>query len=121
MAKIALIPEGTAEKSEFINNLGLPVNYMEDFSVLGIVVDRYQDSVAVLKKSGFIIESLKPGAIIGCADPSGIATDARSLKHPEYPLQLSGYRRFVLPSLIIVNCRQVTACSGFFSHHPAVH
>jgi len=49
MAKIALIPEGVAEKSEFINNLGLPVNYMEDFSVLGIVVDRYQDSVAVLK------------------------------------------------------------------------
>lgn len=74
MAKIALIPEGAAEKSEFINNLGLPVNYMEDFSVLGIVVDRYQDSVAVLKKSGFIIENLKPGAIISCADPSGIAT-----------------------------------------------
>ena len=72
MAKIALIPEGVAEKSEFINNLGLPVNYMEDFSVLGIVVDRYQDSVAVLKKSGFTIESLKPGAIISCEDPSGI-------------------------------------------------
>ena len=55
MAKIALIPEGVGEKSEFLNNLGLPVNYMDDFSVLGIVVDRYQDSVAVLKKSGFTI------------------------------------------------------------------
>ena len=64
MAKIALIPEGIAEKSEFINNLGLPVNYMEDFSVLGLVVDRYHDSIAVLEKSGFTIKNLKPGAII---------------------------------------------------------
>lgn len=73
MAKIALIPEGLDEKSEFLNNLGIPVNYMEDFSVLGIVVDRYQESVAVLKKSGFTIESLEPGSIISFDDSSVLA------------------------------------------------
>ncbi|MGI9536783.1 MAG: hypothetical protein ACR2PB_06920 [Desulfocapsaceae bacterium] len=69
MAKIALIPEGVDEKSEFLKNLGIPVNYMEDYSVLAIVVDRYDESVAVLKKSGFVVENLMPGSIIRFDDP----------------------------------------------------
>lgn len=72
MAKIALIPEGADEKSEFLNKLGIPANYMEDFSVLGIVVDRYHESVALLMKSGFLIENLEPGSMISFEDPSVI-------------------------------------------------
>ena len=80
MAKIALISEGIDEQSEFVNNLGIPVNYMEDFSVLGIVVDHYQESVAELKKSGFTIENLEPGSIISVDDSSVLTRVLRLLR-----------------------------------------
>lgn len=80
MGKIALIPEGLEKKSEYLDNLGVPDNYMEDYSVLGIVVDRYQESLAVLNKSGFAVERLSAEALISFAGPAALGSILHVLK-----------------------------------------
>lgn len=64
MGKIALLPEGLHERAEYLEGLGVPDKYMEDYSVLGIVVDRYQESLALLHESGFVIEKLSAGSMV---------------------------------------------------------
>ena len=72
MGKIALLPEDLPERAEYLEELGVPCNYMEDFSVLGIIVDRYQESLALLHESGFVIEKLAAGSMISLKDRSSL-------------------------------------------------
>jgi hypothetical protein len=73
MSKIALLPEGVHERAEYLDGLGVPDKYMEDYSVLGIIVDRYQESLVVLRNSGFAIEKGAAGTLINLEDRSSLA------------------------------------------------
>jgi hypothetical protein len=73
MGKIALLPEGLHERAEYLEELGVPDKYMEDYSVLGIIVDRYQESLALLRNSGFTIDKGAAGTIITLEDRSSLA------------------------------------------------
>ena len=73
MGKIVLLPEGLHEKAEYLEELGVPDKYMEDYSVLGIIVDRYQESLALLRNSGFTIDKGAAGTIIKLEDRSSLA------------------------------------------------
>ena len=72
MGKIALLPEGLHERAEFLEGLGVPAKYMEDYSVLGIIVDRYQDSLALLRNSGFATEKHAAGTMINLENRSSL-------------------------------------------------
>ena len=73
MGKIALLPEGLHERAEYLESLGIPDKYMEDYSVLGIIVDRYQESLSLLRASGFGIEECGAGTIINLQDRTSLA------------------------------------------------
>ncbi len=73
MGKIALLPEGIHERAEYLAGLGIPDNYMEDYSVLGIIVDRYQESLSLLRASGFAIEECAAGTMIDLQDRTSLA------------------------------------------------
>ena len=73
MSKIVLLPEGLHERAEYLEGLGVPDKYMEDYSVLGIVVDRYQESLALLHESGFIIEKGAAATLINLVDHSSLS------------------------------------------------
>jgi hypothetical protein len=72
MGKIALLPESLHERVEYLDLLGIPDKYMEDYSVLGIIVDRYQESLALLLDSGFTIDKLAAGSMISLEDRSSL-------------------------------------------------
>ena len=73
MAKIALLPEGLHERVEYLQGLGIPDKYMEDYSVLGIIVDRYQESLALLRDSGFAIEKHAAVTLIDLENRSSLS------------------------------------------------
>ena len=72
MGKIALLPKGLHERAEYLDGLGVPDKYMEDYSVLGIIVDHYHESLALLLDSGFAIEKLAAGSMISLKDRSSL-------------------------------------------------
>lgn len=80
MGKIALLPEGLETKSEYLDYLGIPDNYMEDYSVLAVVVDRYQKSLKVLHNSGFTVQRLGAGSIISFVGSTGLGSMLQVLK-----------------------------------------
>ena len=61
MTKIALLPADTRSRGIYLENKELPTNYMEDFSLMGLVVDRYQQALDILRSSGFSMEELRGG------------------------------------------------------------
>lgn len=62
MFKLALLPNDSVSRGLYLCGRTLPVKYMEDFSLMGFVVDRYHDAVEVLTTSGFSVEELEGGA-----------------------------------------------------------
>lgn len=80
MAKIALLPQGLHERAEYLEGLGVPDKYMEDYSVLGIIVDRYQESLALLHDSGFAIEKQAAGTLINLENRSSLGNILELLK-----------------------------------------
>ncbi len=72
MGKIALLPESLHERVEYLDGLGVPDKYMEDYSVLGIIVDQYHESLALLLDSGFTIDKLAAGSMISLEDHSSL-------------------------------------------------
>jgi len=72
MTKIAILPIDSVCRAEYINNQQLPFNYMSDFSLMGFVVDRYNDALALLTSSGYSLERLKFGAEIFIQTPRNL-------------------------------------------------
>lgn len=64
MTKITIFPSGSSHRAEYIGDCQLPMNYMSDFSMMGFVVDRYSDALALLTSSGYSLEKLHSGAEI---------------------------------------------------------
>ena len=72
MGTIALLPEGRDERLQYLKFLGIPDRYMEDYSILGIVVDNYMESLNAVRDSGFIVEQCSGGARITFDHPSAV-------------------------------------------------
>lgn len=64
MTKIALLPPDICSRGTYLDSRRLPTNYMEDFTLLGFVVDRYQPALEILRSAGFVLEEQSGGADI---------------------------------------------------------
>ena len=64
MAKIALLSCDTDSKAKYLETIQLPATYMEDFTLLGFVVDRYQDALSLLTDYRYRFDELNGGADI---------------------------------------------------------
>lgn len=78
MTKIAILPTDSSYRAEYLGNQQLPVNYMSDFSLMGFVVDRYSEALALLSSSGYHLDRLKIGAEILIQAPGNL-TEIRNL------------------------------------------
>jgi len=52
MVKIALLPEDINSRASYLSGR-LPRRYMEDFSLAGLVVDRYEEACSLLSDRGY--------------------------------------------------------------------
>lgn len=78
MTKIAIFPIDPVCRAEYLGNQQLPANYMSDFSLMGFVVDRYNEALALLTSAGYHLERLKVGAEIFIQTPHNL-TEIRNL------------------------------------------
>lgn len=56
--RIVLCHNDAVSRANYLQNLTLPDNYMGDYTVMGLVVDCYDDAVALLKLSGYQLEQI---------------------------------------------------------------
>ena len=64
MGKIALLPCDIESRGKFLGNRELPDNYMGDFTLMGFVVDRYQEALTLLTAAGYYLDEQQGGADI---------------------------------------------------------
>lgn len=80
MGTIALLPGDCRSRALYLGNRELPDNYMADFTLLGFVVGRYQEAVALLRAAGYRLEEQQGGADI-CVDTPGTLREIAALLH----------------------------------------
>ncbi len=59
MAIIALLPGDTKSREIYLGNKELPQNYMGDFTLMGFVVDSYQEALTLLTSAGYQLDELE--------------------------------------------------------------
>lgn len=64
MGTIALLPDDQKRKEIYLSSHRLPEKYMEDFTLLGFVVDQLDRSVFLLERAGYHVEKERGGAEI---------------------------------------------------------
>ena len=64
MGKIALLPCDINSRGESLDNMVLPSKYMEDYSLMGFIVDRYQEALTLLTNNSYQLVEQKGGADI---------------------------------------------------------
>jgi hypothetical protein len=64
MGKIALLPCNVNSRAKYLAGRTLPPNYMEDFTLMGFVVDRYTEALTLLTRHSYQLEKQKGGADI---------------------------------------------------------
>lgn len=77
MVRITLIPDDCKSKAAFLESYDLPDFYMEDFSIQGFTVDRYDEARELLRDSGYTLldKSVSADILIDSAGQLG-AIDA---------------------------------------------
>jgi hypothetical protein len=69
MGTIALLSCDVKSRANYLGNKQLPNNYMSDFSLMGFVVDRYQDACTVLASAGYRLHRQEGGMDISIDTP----------------------------------------------------
>lgn len=64
MGSLILINNTSLYSSEIFDYSEIPACYMDDYSVLGFTVDRYDDSVKLLEHAGYRIKFRRIGAMV---------------------------------------------------------
>ncbi len=72
MGKIALLPCDINIRGKYLGNKELPDNYMGDFTLMGFVVDRYQEALTLLTNSRYRLDEQQGGADICINSPKDI-------------------------------------------------
>ena len=69
---IPLLPEGASNRERYLSNRTLPLNYMEDFSIMGFIVDRYPEAYDVLTSKGYGVHKSQSGIELTITRPEQI-------------------------------------------------
>lgn len=64
MGIIALVPCDMHSRGKYLDSRKLPENYMADFTLMGFVVDRYQEARTILTSAGYRLEEQEGGSDI---------------------------------------------------------
>lgn len=72
MGKIVIMSDDSAMRASYLAEEPLPANYMADYSVLGLLVKRYRDSLNILEKEGYLLTRKPCGADVSIQAPSHI-------------------------------------------------
>jgi hypothetical protein len=64
MGKLVLCSSDADSRARYLGSQELPDNYMGDFSMMGLVVDRYQDAVTLLLSLGYDLVQCDGGSEI---------------------------------------------------------
>ena len=68
MGKIALLPGDSRSRAKYLGNKKLPENYMGDFTLMGFVVDQYQEALMLLKSAGYRLDEQADSGTDICID-----------------------------------------------------
>ena len=79
MAMIPLLPADIKIRERYLNSCPLPVDYMGDFSLMGFVVDRYEEARALLLAEGIRLSRQQYGTLIIIEGPAKILEISRLL------------------------------------------
>lgn len=69
MGIIALVPCDMHSRGKYLGSRKLPPNYMADFTLMGFVVDRYQDARTLLITAGYRLDEQEGGSDIRITSP----------------------------------------------------
>ena len=75
MGCIAILPRASQclnAGQAYLDEKGLPAFYMEDHSIMGILVDRFDDAVRLLEEHGFLLTRRKDAVEVGTRSPAQI-------------------------------------------------
>lgn len=72
MGTIALVPCDCRSRALYLDSRILPDNYMADFTLPGLVVDQYRQSVTLLQSAGYTVEEQQGGADICIDTPAAL-------------------------------------------------
>jgi len=72
MGKIALLPSDTHSRGKYLERRKLPDNYMGDFSLMGFIVDRYQEALTLLRNFKYQLDVHKGGTDIYIDTPQDL-------------------------------------------------
>lgn len=64
MGSLILVDDRAVYTAEILTLSDIPARYMGDYSLMGFVVDRYDDSVRILEDAGYLLEPRVHGATI---------------------------------------------------------
>ncbi len=79
MSIIAVCSEDMGSRARYLQTKDIPVNYMEDFSLMGFVVDRYPEALSLLRSLGFTLSETEGGADVVVNSPVQIQDIQKSL------------------------------------------
>lgn len=74
MARIPILPDNQQELEKYLGKQHLPRNYMEDFSILGFVAEKFEAALTLLAANGFEMQIHNIGAEIDITSSSEILT-----------------------------------------------
>ncbi len=72
MAKIVILPDDCQSRACYFEDMKLPTSYMEDFTVMGILVNKYQKALELLDASQFSLNKKNNGFDVVVEQPSHI-------------------------------------------------
>jgi hypothetical protein len=72
MAIFPVLPADIKSREIYLSNRTLPVNYMEDFSLMGFVVDSYKEACALLLAAGYRLSQHQYGTDLFIEGPANI-------------------------------------------------
>ena len=73
MARVTLVPEGSRAREQYLQEKQLPVRYMEDFSVMGLMVSDYEEAVKLIAARGIRADTVAGCTEIFIEQPSAIS------------------------------------------------
>lgn len=72
MAIFPILPADIKSREMYLDSRPLPVKYMEDFSLMGFVVDRYTEACALLLAAGYHLSQHQYGSDLVVEGPAKI-------------------------------------------------
>ena len=72
MAIFPILPADIKSRAIYLNSRTLPVDYMEDFSLMGFVVDNYKEACALLLAAGYPLSQHQYGSDLVVERPAKI-------------------------------------------------